>query len=184
MSFWSKRRCYPYDNGDPVINSGFPLLREWHIPSLKEMILSNIYMFWKKFFSNIAIFLAIFSVGVLPAFTVAVAAPPDPKATNYGINTVQKAAGLPTNVAGQTSIPGLIGVIVGLALSLVAVVFFVLILYSGAVWMTAMGNSERVTKAKTTLETAAIGLVIVLAAYAIATFVFSTLAGGASAEGG
>jgi len=43
--------------------------------------------------------------------------------------------------------------------------------------MTAFGSSEKADKAKSILEHAAIGLVIVLAAYAISTFVFSSLTG-------
>ena len=77
----------------------------------------------------------------------------------------------------QDAIPNLIGSIVAVALSFVGAIFFLLILYAGFLWMTAFGSSEKVDKAKSILEHAAIGLVIVLAAYAISTFVFSSLTG-------
>ena len=52
--------------------------------------------------------------------------------------------------------------------------------------MTAAGNAERVDKAKTILTAASMGLVIVLSAYAITKFVFSSLGvgGGGGAGGG
>ncbi|OGH88012.1 MAG: hypothetical protein A3J93_02470 [Candidatus Magasanikbacteria bacterium RIFOXYC2_FULL_42_28] len=93
----------------------------------------------------------------------------------YGLGTAAKEAKLPQEVADATNVIDLIGAIVGIALSLIGALFFVLTLYAGGVWMTALGNSERVTKAKELLETSSIGLVIVLAAYAIARFVFNAL---------
>lgn len=73
------------------------------------------------------------------------------------------------------AIPNLIGSIVAVALSFVGAIFFLLILYAGFLWMTAFGSSEKVDRAKSILEHAAVGLVIVLAAYAISRFVFSAL---------
>lgn len=75
------------------------------------------------------------------------------------------------------SVPSLIGKLVGAGLSLIGVVFFGLILYGGIRWMTAMGRSEEVEKAKQIMEAAIIGLVIVLAAYAVTSFVINNLAG-------
>jgi hypothetical protein len=43
--------------------------------------------------------------------------------------------------------------------------------------MTAFGNDEKVTTAKSIMEHAIIGLVIVLSAYAVSKFVFGALAG-------
>lgn len=57
-------------------------------------------------------------------------------------------------------------------LSLLGLVFLVLILYAGYSWMTARGDEQQVTKAKDTIQRAAIGLAVVLAAYAITYFVF------------
>ena len=95
---------------------------------------------------------------------------------------------LPTTVAGESDIPSVIGKIVGVGLSLIGVVFFILALYAGFTWMTALGNTEKVTKAKDILEAAIIGLVIVFAAYAISSFVFSAIQGqqpaGAPTTGG
>lgn len=97
---------------------------------------------------------------------------------DYGARTAAEQAGLVApggqpSVAGETTFPGLVGKIVAAALSLLGIVFFGLVLYAGFIWMSAMGNTEKVTKAKDMLEAAAIGLALVVAAYAIASFVFS-----------
>jgi hypothetical protein len=60
-------------------------------------------------------------------------------------------------------------------LMFVGTIFFLLVLYAGLTWMTAGGGSEKVMKAKTMLETAVIGLLIVAASYAISTYVFERL---------
>lgn len=73
------------------------------------------------------------------------------------------------------SLPEIIGGIIQTALSILGIVAALLIIYAGYVWMTARGKEERVTKAKETLEAAIIGLVIIMAAYAITYFVVDRL---------
>lgn len=63
------------------------------------------------------------------------------------------------------------GQIIGTALSFVGVLFLILMIYAGIMWMTAQGNDQQVTKAKDQLINAIIGLVIIFAAYAITSFV-------------
>lgn len=96
-------------------------------------------------------------------------------ASSYGLNTAAQVSGLSSNAVSRAGdIPRVIGQIVSVALSLVGVYFFILILYAGFTWMTAAGSTEKVTQAKSKLTSAFIGLVIVLAAYAIAGFVFES----------
>ena len=52
-----------------------------------------------------------------------------------------------------------------------------LIIYGGILWMTAMGKENQVEKAKNIIIQAVIGLVIVLAAYAITSFIGNQLTG-------
>lgn len=66
-----------------------------------------------------------------------------------------------------TGLPALIGKIVGAGLALLGVIFFVIIIYAGIVWMMAMGKEEKVNEAKDMIVAAILGLVVVLAAYAI-----------------
>lgn len=93
-------------------------------------------------------------------------------ADNFGIDSAAQDTDL---IQVTQTLPELIGSIIGIALSFVGVIFFLLILYAGFLWMTAFGNDEKVTTAKSIMEHAIIGLVIVLSAYAISKFVFGSL---------
>jgi len=84
------------------------------------------------------------------------------------------------NVQGVGNDPGgfmatRIGKIIGAVLSFVGVIFMVLIVYGGLTWMTASGNEKQVEKAKNLIVQAVIGLVVVLAAYAITKFIGDSL---------
>lgn len=63
------------------------------------------------------------------------------------------------------------GQLVGALLSFIGVVFMVLIIAAGLMWMTSGGNQSKVDKAKDLMIAAIIGLVIVLSAYAITAFI-------------
>lgn len=68
-----------------------------------------------------------------------------------------------------------VGALLGAALSLIGVVFLVLIIYGGFLWMTAAGDQEKVKKAKNLITSAIIGLVIIAAGYAIVRFVLESV---------
>ncbi len=70
-----------------------------------------------------------------------------------------------------------IGSMIQVFLSFLGVIFLILMLYAGFRWMTAAGEEEQITKAKDTIRAAVIGLVIVLAAYALSVFVIERLWG-------
>lgn len=71
----------------------------------------------------------------------------------------------------------IVSAVISSVLSLMGVIFLILMLYAGFNWMTARGEEEKVTKAKDTLTRAIVGLIIVLAAYAISYFVLSQISG-------
>lgn len=81
----------------------------------------------------------------------------------------------PFNPADANSLSKLIGTVVSVLLGLLGIIFIVLIIVGGFQWMTAGGNEESIKKAKSRIFSAVIGLVIVLAAYAIWTFVANYL---------
>ncbi|TAN33489.1 hypothetical protein EPN28_01595 [Patescibacteria group bacterium] len=81
-----------------------------------------------------------------------------------------KASGLP-----DTDIRVLVAKIIRTALGLLGIVALVLLLYGGFAWMTAGGNDEKIATAKKIIFNALIGLVIILASYAITSFVISKL---------
>jgi len=81
--------------------------------------------------------------------------------------------GLDSN--NSSTISNKIGQIIAVVLAFLGVVFLVLVVFSGIQWMTAGGNEENVTKARTRLINATVGLAIVIAAYAITWFVVAKL---------
>ncbi len=68
-----------------------------------------------------------------------------------------------------------IGYIIGIILSLLGIIFLILMLYGGFVWMKARGKEEDVEKAKKIIQNALIGLVIVLGAYIIANTIWERI---------
>lgn len=72
----------------------------------------------------------------------------------------------------------MIAAVIQTALSFLGVVFLLLIIYGGYLWMTARGNETQVEKAKNLLMAAVIGLIIVVSAYAISYFVMQKLGEG------
>jgi hypothetical protein len=94
----------------------------------------------------------------------------DPGGLSDMTNQVATGAGF-----GRVEIGYLIARIIQVVLGLLAAIFLILMIIAGFRWMTAGGNEEEVKKAKGTIKTTVIGLVIVLAAYAITYFVFKYL---------
>lgn len=71
--------------------------------------------------------------------------------------------------------PGLLttlGNIVRIVLGLLGILFIVLIIYAGVLWMTSSGNSDQVEKARGIIVQAVIGLVVIMTAYILTAFVF------------
>lgn len=101
--------------------------------------------------------LAAFSLAVMPAFAQL--------GIEYGSST-----GL-----GNVDIRTTIGTIIKTVLGLIGIVMVVIMIYAGFLWMTSMGNSEAVDKAKGMIINAVIGLAVVLVAYAITSFVVKQL---------
>lgn len=87
------------------------------------------------------------------------------------LKTTAGGAGFETN---KESFPGLveiIGIIIEYVLSFVGVLFLILTIYGGYLYMTAGGNEDQVKKAKKFITNALIGLVITLSAYALTSFI-------------
>jgi hypothetical protein len=108
-------------------------------------------------------FLFVFFVFSQPALVLA---------DNYGLDATADQA---TGVKSIADIPTGIGKIIGAVLSFIGIIFFILIIYAGFMWMTAGGDEQKVTKAKDLITQAVIGLIVVLAAYAITAFIGTEL---------
>lgn len=104
------------------------------------------------------LFMGVFTL-VLPAYAGDTAAGLQAIAANTGLSQVG-------------SVNTAIGNVIGVALAFSGILFFGLSIYGGITWMTAAGNQENVKKGLKILLTAIAGLLVVLSAYAITSFVF------------
>ena len=68
-----------------------------------------------------------------------------------------------------------VGSIIRVALGVVGLIAILLVIYGGFKWMTSGGSEEKVDEAKKILYSGIIGLVIILSAYALSSFVLKTL---------
>ena len=93
----------------------------------------------------------------------------------FGIEETAGGAGLSTD-ASQT-VPAIAGNVIGTALSIIGVLFFILMVYGGFNWMIARGDDTLITKAKDTITAAIVGLIIVLGSFAITNFAFQSAEG-------
>lgn len=73
-----------------------------------------------------------------------------------------------------------VGTVINAALSLIGLIFLVLMVYAGFMWMTAQGDEAKVDKAKDIIRASIIGLVITVSAYAITFFVTNKFESGGS----
>jgi hypothetical protein len=87
-----------------------------------------------------------------------------------GVAVISQPLGLPA-----TDIRLVVANIIRIALGLLGIIALVLIVYAGYLWMTAGGNEEQIADAKKFLINTAIGLAIILSAYAIVSFIISKL---------
>jgi len=121
-----------------------------------------------KKFSKHLISFAIIALLVLPIVATPVLAQTDP----FGMNSVNNGLngtlsnGDPRAMAGR---------IINIALSFLGIIAVVIILLGGFKWMTAAGNEEKVDEAKKLLGAGVIGLVIILAAWALAGFIINQI---------
>jgi len=65
--------------------------------------------------------------------------------------------------------------ILNVLLGFLGIIAVIIILLGGFKWMTAMGEEEKVGEAKKLISAGIVGLVVILAAYAIARYVIMTI---------
>lgn len=104
---------------------------------------------------------------------------------DFGTGAVN--SGLGGSLNGSADPRTIIARIINIALGFLGIIAVGLILYAGFKWMMSNGDEEKISDAKSTLKNGIIGLVIVLSAWGIATFILRTLGGainGGSSENG
>lgn len=100
------------------------------------------------------------------------------KSKGFGFDTVDKVANdSGYNSGTEVGLEKRISNIIGIFLSLLGVLFMILMIYGGYNWMTAAGDEQKIDKAKDTIRAAVIGLIIVIAAYAVSIFIITRLWG-------
>ena len=70
-----------------------------------------------------------------------------------------------------TSLPQRIGGILKIVTGILGIIFVILVVYAGVMWMTAGGDAGTVKKAKDHITNGVIGLIISLLAYALTAFI-------------
>jgi len=134
-------------------------------------------------FKNLVYLLILFSFLTLPLFSLAASSFVCPAGMSISDCQKQKLGevygksyGATAESVSSLTISQKIGLIVSYALAFLGVIFLVLVVFSGFQWMTAGGNEEKITQARTRLINAVLGLTIILSAYAITYFVVDKLA--------
>ncbi len=121
----------------------------------------------KKLFTKLAIFAFLFAL-LVPTLQLNAA----DWQNDYGFTDLENMTGYDANEPDlkQTAVN-----IINLVLGFLGLIAVVIILIGGFKWMTAGGNEEKVGEAKKLLIAGLIGLVIILLAWGIATWVLSTM---------
>ncbi|MFH1745212.1 MAG: pilin [bacterium] len=105
---------------------------------------------------------SIISMLVMPMLSVSVSA------QEFGLNYASN-----LELGGENSDPRDVAVnIIKIIMTFLGIVAVVIILYGGFLWMTAAGNEDRSTKAKDLIIAGVIGMVIIMAAFMIVSWVF------------
>lgn len=118
----------------------------------------------KKLFSTL--FILIISGFSLPVS--AVISSPWPTKPMDGVTGALKGTAIKTS-----DLATFLGTILAYLWPILGLALVIFIIYAGFLWMTAMGNEDQIKKAKGIIKNCLIGLVIILLAYTITTFVLS-----------
>lgn len=119
------------------------------------------------------LFLLISSFFIAPVFVFA----EDIPSLSNNLKTAGEAAQYDTSKSGLTDAADLAGNVIGAFFSVLGIIFLGYTIYGGWIWMSARGDEQRVTEAKTIIRNAVIGIIILVGAYAITFFVLTALEG-------
>lgn len=127
----------------------------------------------KKFSRFLMVFaIALAAIAPLAAAPAFAQDPGDP----YGLTTITDADNTSLALGSEQDPKELAVAIINIILGFLGLLAVVIILIGGFKWMTAGGNEENVTSAQKIIIAGVIGLVIIFAAWGIATFVIGQMA--------
>ena len=92
----------------------------------------------------------------------------------FGANPTPATVDLPSPIAAK-DVPQLVNSMIKGILGVVGALSLLMFVYGGMLWLTSMGNSERINKGKETLTWATIGLIVIFSSYAILNAVVGAL---------
>ena len=92
-----------------------------------------------------------------------------------GLNVQDKALMSSSGLSGNSNLASIISVLISVVLGFLGIVFLALTIMAGFKWMTSQGNETEIKAAQGSLKNSIIGLLIVIAAYAITYSVFKYL---------
>lgn len=123
----------------------------------------------------IILFLSLFAstLVVFPCYALS----PLSRELNESIKAQAGESGLNSGKVFNTdaSLTQIVAQIIQVFLSLLGIIFVVLMILGGYNWMTAQGDESKVEKAKSTIQKAVIGLIIIVASYSITYTVFKAI---------
>lgn len=120
----------------------------------------------KSFFVKIGAWLATIPLLLLPSATYAQLS----KSTE-NLATVKTALGADVS----KTLPELIGQFIRVFLGVLGIIFVIYVVYAGYIYMTAGGDDTKIQKSKKMIGTAVIGIILIVAAYAISEFVINAI---------
>ena len=92
------------------------------------------------------------------------------------LNSVGNTAGFVTD-QNKASTSIVVGTVIQIVIGLLGLIFIILIIIAGFKWMMANGNEEEVKKSLRIIKESIIGLIIILSAWSLWTFIFQKLIG-------
>jgi len=126
----------------------------------------------KKIYKHL-VSLAIVALLFTPVFALQVSAQ-NPGLDGNTFGTDEVADGLGDSLSDRDP-RAIVGSIINVALGFLGVIAVAIILMGGFKWMTAGGNEDKVSEAKKLLGAGVIGLAIVLAAWAVSSFIIGAI---------
>lgn len=76
-----------------------------------------------------------------------------------------------------TDLATVVGNVILAILTITGLIFLVLIVYAGFKWMLAQGEEQKITEARNLIIHSTIGLIVVITAYAVSTFIVKAIQG-------
>jgi predicted membrane protein len=80
-----------------------------------------------------------------------------------------------SNLGTEASVIELIGGAMTIVFSFLGILFTILLVYAGYLWLTARGNEEQVSRAQSILKNSIIGIIILFAAFVISREILQLL---------